>query len=748
MIRLPVPGLTFVVAFATGLASLPFAEAVAQSTGQSTGQSAGQSSPARPIAKVFSGEHADFTRLVIELPVGGGWDLGRTETGYAFASRSGLQPAYDLATVWNRIPRSRLQSLRVDPGSGALLINLACPCHVFPFEYREGMVVLDIRKGPAPAGSSFEAPFSPVSIVADLMPGPEMRVVSGYDWLGPQMPAAKEPPLQDLPLPFATGSLGLDPLRDELLLQISRGAADGVVEMELPGKPPLQGIEVGAGVEGARISLGELPGIAVLEGSDDPSDRQTNGTACLPDEVFSVADWGNGRPPLDLLAEARSGLFGEFDAPDPAAVLRAVKLHLYLGFGAEALQYADFLPDPAADKGLAPLLSMARLIEGDTDPSTPFASMLGCDGPAALWATLAHSRLPTSAEVNTDAIVRSFQALPPHLRRQLGAALADRLLNRDADAARMIRDAMERTAEVSTGAVALMDAKADLQADRPEAALVHAEAALAEGGSAAEGLIALVDAHFRASLPLSTEVAEALVSLYREAGPDTKSSDLHRALVLSLALSGQVDEAFGQADPKAPESADLWRVVVDRADDAAFLVHAVRPADAAIPVVAGDVALALADRLASLGFAEAALAWLGPTGPDDSAPRREVAARAELSRGDARRVLVLLAGLDGPGIVDLRTRAQTQLGALDAARQAMDDAGKVDEAARLATWEADWAGLQAGGSDPWSVAAAFATVPKPLALGPLARGEELLADSAAARAAVSALLADIPSPGP
>lgn len=730
--------MTRVFACILAVAILLTPQAFAQTSGPTSGQA----------ARVLSGEHADFTRLVIELPGDAGWTVGRTTTGYAFASSSAVQPFYDLAKVWDRIPRSRLQSLRIDPDSGALLISLACPCHVFPFEYQKGMIVLDIRAGPAPSGSVFEAPFALSPATPALPPRPELAARPVYDWLNASLPVAEASMPRKLPLPLSIGGAGLQSLRDELLLQISRGAADGVVDMKLPGKATLSAINSGAAIEGARISLGELPGVALPDGSEDPENRQTGANDCLPDNDISLADWGNGRPPLDLLAEARGGLFGEFDTADPAAVLRSIKLHLYLGFGAEALQYAALLPDPETDKDLAPLLSMARLIEGETDPATPFASMLGCDGSAALWAALAHARLPTSADVNTDAIVRSFQALPPHLRRHLGIALVDRLLERDAEAARMIRDSMERTPEIPKGVVALMDAKADLQADLPEAALVHAGAALAESGSAPEGLIALVNAHFLSSLPMSPDVAEALGSLSRGADPGKSGTEMHRALVLALALSGQVDEAFALADPEATESADLWSVVADRAEDGVFLVHAVRPADAPAPPVSADVALALATRLSAMGFAEAALAWLGPVGPDDPAARREIAARAELLRRDARRVLTLLSGLEGPEINRMRTEAQTQLGALDVARQALEDAGQMNEALRLATWEEDWARLQAGGPDPWANAAAFAKIAPPEAPGPLARGIELLADSTAARTAISALLADVPAPAP
>ncbi|AZL59448.1 hypothetical protein EI545_11705 [Tabrizicola piscis] len=109
-------------------------------------------------ARVISGEHADFTRLVVELPQESDWTVGRIPLGYAFATGSASQPGYDLSRVWNRIPRTRLRALRADPETGALELTLACPCHVFPFEYRPGMVVLDIKDGPPPQAPVLKRP--------------------------------------------------------------------------------------------------------------------------------------------------------------------------------------------------------------------------------------------------------------------------------------------------------------------------------------------------------------------------------------------------------------------------------------------------------------------------------------------------------------------------------------------------------------------------------------------------------------
>ena len=699
-------------------------------------------------ARVISGEHADFTRLVVELPAGEDWTLGRTAMGYAFATGSSSQPTYDLSSVWQRIPQTRLQALRSDPETGALNLTLACLCHVFPFEYRPDMIVLDIKEGPAPPGSAFEQPFAAVD---SAFPQPTFPTAfprkgpTGYDWLA----RARTPLVSVLgpekPLPLDTGPVSLDPLRQELLEQISRGAAEGVVDMDLPGTPGKVAAVDRGDLPWAQIRIGEMPGLTVTGPEAANRPLLPDGSACIADELLALPDWGDGRPPLDLLVEARSGLFGEFDVVAPEAVLQAVRLHLYLGFGAEAGQYAALLEREQAPEVLALYLSMARLIEGNTDPDTPFAGMLACDGTVALWAALAYSRLPEARGVNSDAILRSFLALPPHLRASLGPGLAEKLLRRgDADAARIIRDALERTPDMGAGPVALLDAKAELQAGRPDTARAHAETAIAAAGTHVEGLVALVEAHFRKAEPLSPEIAEALRAFLGEAGDRPENAPQQRALVLALALSGQTDAAFDEA--LREHVPDLWQVTHGLADDDAFLRHAVLPAAGPVPRTTPEAQLSVATRLVDLGFADAGLVWLGAVGQSDQPARRRVAARAELARGDARAALGLLEGLTDPADETLRALAFVQLGTLPAAREAYDAAGLTEEAQRLLAWEKDWSGLQVDGPVAWAAAAGALSPVTPEGVGPLARGVALLEDSAKARAAVDALLSSVAAP--
>jgi hypothetical protein len=700
---------------------------------------------AAETARVLSGEHGDFTRLVIELPKAQGWTVGRTSRGYAFAALGEMQPEYDFSDVWQRIAKTRLRSIRVDPETGTLDIELGCDCHIFPFEYRPGAVVLDIKPGPPPIASAFEAEFAPAEQKATALQAG--ATTKGYVWLEDSHEPNVEHSAESLTLPLDTGAVSLDPLRDELLEQISRGAADGIVDMELPGKPRDVAASDHEDLPWSRIRIGDQPGVAVLD-PDSFKEAALPMSDCAAVEHVDLASWARAEPAHDLLAQARSGLFGEFDAPDTEAVLRSVKLHLYLGFGAEARQHADFLDDPSVIEELALYRSIARILDGESDPRTPFATMLECDSPAALWAALVRDRLPAGRGVNRDAVLQAFLALPPHLRHHLGPGLAEKFLGLgDADAARLIRDTIERTPDAPLAEIALLDASAALLDGDVDAAQAHAERALSLDGDSPDGLVALVEAHFTKLEPINPKVAEALVALQAETEGTHGAEGIKRALVLALALSGQTDAAFVQDSPKGDVNADLWRVVQDRATDDDFLRHAVLSASDTRPDVSPQVALGVALRLLELGFAEASLVWIGPVTAIDAPERRLATAMAMLESGNARSALGYLDGLNDPEGLALRAKALVQLGELPAASHALTAAGNGAEAARLGLWSGNWSSLDPKTPETWLKAAHHAGSAEATSdSGLLAKGTRTAEESLAARNAIETLLASVPSP--
>ena len=475
---------------------------------------------------VQSGEHDGFTRLVFDFTAPVGWQLTRTDDGYRLAlDRPDMR--YDLTDVYRPIGRTRLVSVWADPENGALMLGIGCACHAFPFELRPDVLVIDLRDGPPPPGSSFEMTqdgqvMPPIAARVDARPRsrPEGQADTatvaagpdepGYDWLklmmrgeaaadaaaqndappaigevtsnhhevaesGHEKTLSGEIPLADDhgghavagaqtdKMPEEIGDTPDDThsaLRDEILRQISDGAARGTVELA-PSLPATR--DSLPGMSGHD----PLPQIRIGGMGIDPAakDRPDNvltaeGERCLPDAAVDLATWGSDAPVAEAMAERTAALYGEFDRVDRAAAEAAVKYLLNIGFGAEAMRLIEILPVEGPQTDL--WKSLALVVDGDMAPSGPLAGMEVCDGAVALWAVLAQPDLLTGKKVQTGSILRAFSALPLHLRRHLGPTLAGRFLAQgDTGTVRAIRDAILRPGGDPGPAVRLMEAELD-----------------------------------------------------------------------------------------------------------------------------------------------------------------------------------------------------------------------------------------------------------------------------------------------
>jgi hypothetical protein len=106
--------------------------------------------------RVRSGEHEGFSRLVVEPPSGTGWTLGRAGAGYELRFDD-ERLGFDLSRVYDMIPRDRLAAITAGSAAGSLALGLGCDCHAVAFQTAGGLVVVDLRDGPPPEDSEFEA---------------------------------------------------------------------------------------------------------------------------------------------------------------------------------------------------------------------------------------------------------------------------------------------------------------------------------------------------------------------------------------------------------------------------------------------------------------------------------------------------------------------------------------------------------------------------------------------------------------
>lgn len=665
------------------------------------------------VVTVRSGQHDGFTRLVLTFPEPGGWDFGRTGDGYGFRARVGGW-RYDVAGVFDRVPRDRLSALWVDPDTGVLRLGLACVCHAIATPFRPGIVVIDILDGAAPAGSPYETALADAGrAMPPLVPRRMIRPKSRPTML--ELPATPAEPrsaqVPALPVPAPRPNLGEGPidwmkvpdprsdiLRQTLLRDLSRGIAAGAVEPvqrlpEKPESPAPASVPVAFVPPTSVVKPSATPQLLVRPGGQDPrSDTAADGRTCVPDDRLDLAAWGGEGATVDQLVQAQAGLLGEFDRPDRDRLLHLVRLYLHLGFGAEAgTLLRVWAPDDTETEVLA---ALAILVDGGT-MATVFQGMQGCPTAAALWSVLAQEPAGRTVETDTEAVLRAFSALPIGLRRHLGPRLSERMIaSGHPGIVQAIRDAIDRAPGPHGDGLTMIDAGLDFANGRPDSAEQKLASVVADGGgSEAKALAALVNSLVRRGETPDPALLLALDAQLRERKGLDEEHDLRAAFARGLTVTGAAERAFTAIATETPEQfAELWPLLAARGGAMEFAALALSPPGPPRSALPAAVRLGVADRLLEVGFPEAAVLWADGIEGDDVALLR---ARAALSARDARTALRQLAGQASVEAETLRAEALELLGDLGAAATARRAADQPEEVARLLILQRRWDEVEA-----------------------------------------------------
>jgi len=93
-----------------------------------------------------SGEHDDFTRLVMRIPDGVEWSLTQSER-IATVNVGSPTAVFNTQSVFNLIPRTRIQAVNQTGPGQPLRIELGCECTVDYYQQSDGYLVVDVREG-------------------------------------------------------------------------------------------------------------------------------------------------------------------------------------------------------------------------------------------------------------------------------------------------------------------------------------------------------------------------------------------------------------------------------------------------------------------------------------------------------------------------------------------------------------------------------------------------------------------------
>ena len=744
---------------------------------------------------VKTGEHADFSRVVLAPDRPTGWALAPTAEGYRLTfEREDI--SFDTRRAFDLIPRDRIQGIVAPQGTGALDFKLENGVTANSFETANGVVVIDFRfapeneraEGPAAIDARRlpeRASHRPVPSLARIDPASTQ-----FYWRGvlPQTStayAAGQPEaevLEAAPQAMSAGaSLGssnrLAEAEQSLIEELSRAAMQGLVHVDVPSSTAKI---VADQAEEGRKERADDPTHVVPESQNpitqndslsyemttaidrelprDPEARSftSEGTLCLPDSAFDFANWVSDAPSGDQIAEARRSLVGEFDRADPQRVMKLARLYLALSFGAEAESVLVSFDTTSADTDT--LIYLARVIDArSVDINSPLLAMGNCDGAAALWALLGSKDADPHREMNLAAIQRAYAALPHALRLAVADRLIERLISNGAkDAAKAIRGIAARI-EPDDAPARLSDARLDLVQGNTQQAASQLQSVVSDDGTdAVEALILLVDMQFENGIATDAKTVENVAALAFEHRFAPDGGRLARALVLSATAAGQFDqavEALMQWPKEDHETRDavaakVFDHVTRNADDIDFLRLSLDHASL-WQGAREDEALLLdaAERLLSLGFPAQALQMLGDdAAQSDRASLVMAQAYVGLQKGDM--ALAVLSNVAGDRADKIRAQALSLLSRPAAAAEAFARHGDAESARREAWKAADWRlAAQIGTEAQKEAISSLALLPSasgtgstPSIVGPLEHSQDLIDQSTRMREALQALL--------
>ena len=640
---------------------------------------------------IRSGEHESFSRLVLNIGDGTQWQL-ETHSAGARLRLSDPEAAFDTSGIFDRLPRQRLDAV-TDEGGGVLSLRLACdPCHVDPFLWRPGRLVLDIVEGPDPAG------LGPPKLTTS-----PIRLPLARDWTGREraflLPGA---------FSFGPDAPAADPRVATMAAEVARAVSAGYlrpsVESATASKdemrpPPQDPPETSSGAQSAAplppVPGAARPGLSVGNALDrelvalNAALADAVDPTCLAPEVFDVAGWADDTGFSQQIATLRNGLVTEFDRPSQQAILRLARGYVHFGLGREAL--ATLERGRAADPARAALSEMARLVDGLQGTYPVLSAQADCDNNAAPWRLLSGTA-PLQA-LDRNNVIRTFRLFPQPLQAQLATRMAGAFLEaEDVDGAALVFESIHghdaaRTPAAVRMRASLLEAGGDIGA-----ALGVLDGAA--GRTEPASLIRLLDLTLETgALPQEGDMTLGAALLRENAGTETELS-LASIMLRAHVARAEWDEALGllaRHDGRWPRSErrtlsdTLFNGVADSAAAPSFL-----------EMVFGDVPQdldsgtvnRLAARLVNLGFPERALELMARRASASAmGERRYLRAQAALQLGRNEDVLQHLGGMTDARAARLRAQALFAMGDDRAALGALPDTPDAGTDFRAGAWD-------------------------------------------------------------
>lgn len=669
---------------------------------------------------VISGEHADFSRLVLQFPEETKWDIGKFEGGYAL-STSSKDITYSIDQVFDFIPKKRILKLEAF-SDGGLKIYTQTELHLDAFELRAGRLVIDIKDGIPSENSKFEIPFSPMKKdiqfeqpdtitvnASDAMengqPSEESSPskatnLSIIDSIPPLLPNMMNLPAQELaenvyfsPLidPLNEPNFRVLEMEEALFSQIGRAVSQGLLQADLPDTEQV--------IEAAKLpTTARTPNIEPIspraphdvevydtthirvqtsvdrDRTNSSHDNSIEAESCPPTNLLAIEKWGE--PPSDgvILSDFRSQAIGEFDQPIVEGVENLAKYYLYLSFGAEAKSVLDefgvFVKHAELFRLIADVMD-----DGYSDRPDLLAQYANCSGATGFFAAMSQQKFNPQRDHDNLEVAAYFSSLPLHLRQHLGPRLSERFLSANAiQTAKLIQHAVSRAEGIHGDAYELLTAEMRIFDGNINEAIEILDVISSQDGTvSADALIRAIEIRAAQNMKIDPETAELAAILTIEHRGSPLEEALTRASITAQIYSANPGRALATLSHKNTMSLlppavqkkltnEAAVEIVSSFADIAFAKEAVFLLETnANKQLTDSSKIQIADRMMHIGFSDLALKFLNIEGDLDDQTRVILGKIARSQRRDNEALSYLINIIDQPEVARIRAEIYLDL---------------------------------------------------------------------------------------
>ena len=684
---------------------------------------------------VRSGEHEQFTRLVMLLPDGTTWNLEKNAKT-AWIGLSDFDEGFDLSRAFEIIPRTRLNALVATDNRLELQMN--CDCAVTGFIEQNGYLVIDISDGLPIEETAQPAPLVEVNPEAETastaqLDLPDSRFQFGdLLWAGdvPYAEYSNDAEERTAPEPDQPAEISAqaeleqtEATRKNILEAFSAAASRGLVDVS-ESMPERANSAV---VDETNLEIFDTSrhivdttednanNIRLSTSSDVPSESPRSrvalsGVSCPNPDLLNISSWGTENSFDDQIGESNRNLYSEAGHLNEEVALTRAKLYLHFGFGAEARQILDMIPDVSSQ--YPELYDLSQYFEyGFVKNPRILHRFPDCDSEFALWGILSPEVFSSSTPADTDAALLALESLPDHLKYFVGQDLGDALLQRgDLEQGTIAMRSYERLPQHRDETVTLNDANVERLRDKTQESQEKLlEVVSNDTAESPMALIQLIDHRLEQDASISQDVQQlAAAYLFELQGTELEPLML-RALILAQAQSALFSGAIENFDKhsdvldatqKQEVISRLFTSIGTTATDSEFLERYFFNF-ARLSIWIDELAkLQVGERLFALGFENEAKAVILGLGAQSQSERLSLlSAKLYMRDGMFSETLNALSGLQSSEAIAIRAEALVGLGRNAEARELFSRADEPELSAEAIWLSDDWTDLVSDG-DP------------------------------------------------